>query len=126
MTFPLLSYEVINHVTCQKQDILMDTNKVQIKTYNGEAIAGTLYLETDGVLKSIKHNQDGTKKWQYLDPSGSNIVSRIIQLPIIPKKGTTQKFIDVDMKTLFMTIFPDRDVPYSIINMQKYMKKPPR
>jgi hypothetical protein len=50
MTFPLLSYEVINHVTCQKQDILMDTNKVQIKTYNGEAIAGTLYLETDGVL----------------------------------------------------------------------------
>ena len=104
----------------------MDTNKVQIKTYNGEAIAGTLYLETDGVLKSIKHNQDGTKKWQYLDPSENNIVSRIIQLPIIPKKGTTPKFIDVDMKTLFMTIFPDKDVPDSINNMQKYMKQPPK
>ena len=101
-------------------------NKVQIKTYNGEAIAGTLYLQTDGVLRSIKHNQDGTKNWQYLDPSESNVVSRIIQLPIIPKKGTTQKFIDVDMKILFITIFPHTDVPECIINMQKYMKKPPK
>lgn len=104
----------------------MDTNKVQIKTYNGEEIAGTLYLQTDGVLKSIKHNHDGTKNWHYLDPSEGNIVSRIIQLPITPKKGTTQKFIDVDMKTLFMTIFPEIDVPDNIINMQKYMKQPPK
>ena len=106
--------------------MLLDTKKVQIKTYNGESLSGTVYLEPDGILKSIKQNEDGTKSWQYLDPSASKIVSRVIQLPIIPKKGTTQKFIDVDMKILFMTVFPDNDVPESIINMQKYMKQPPK
>lgn len=104
----------------------MEKHQIQVKTYDGKEVDGSVFMTSDGVLKTLIKDAKGSSSWQVLDPNEKNIVSRIIQLPIISRAGSTQKVIHVDMKTLFVSLFPDIDIPDSITNMQKYMGLPPK
>jgi hypothetical protein len=89
-------------------------NSIQIKQYRSNSIDGIVRMREDGTLYILTRDKNGVQNCEIINPTKKpKVFGYFAKLPILDKRNK-QKFIEVDLCSLYEHCFPSKQLPSSL------------
>jgi hypothetical protein len=89
-------------------------NSIQIKQYRNNSIDGIVRMREDGILYILTRDKNGIQNCETINPiKKPKVFGYFAKLPIIDNRNK-QKFIEVDLYSLYEHCFPSKKLPSSL------------